>query len=125
VHRIGDASSSPTPLLSSLGDNPGQIASNLEALGVRATPRDPGGCAIAVFLHAVLAGEPAIASIKVTDNKVLLGPARPCARSVGVRLSGPLRRFVSSFDAELFPALVRGEGDHSTRVPADDGSLGS
>jgi len=112
-------------LLSSLGDSPGQIASNLEALGLRATPRDPDGCVVAVLLHAALTSDPGITSVKVTNKKVVLRTPQRWRRSVQVRLPGPLRRFVEAFDAELFPALVRADVEGSSRAPVPDASLGT
>lgn len=104
-------------LLSSLGDDPVQIAATLDAFGVRATPGDPWGCAIAVFLHALLSGERGVASISVTNTEVRLNPPTPWRRSAHVLLSDPLRQFVSSFDVEGFPALVRGETRRSPGIP--------
>ncbi|HMK63111.1 MAG TPA: hypothetical protein VK386_05790 [Acidimicrobiales bacterium] len=112
-------------LLCSLGDTPVLIASKLEALGVRAIPRDPDGCAIAVFLHAALAIDPGITSVKVTNKKVVLKTPQHWRRSVHVRLSGPLRRFVESFDAELFPALVRAEVEGRPQAPVPDARFGT
>jgi hypothetical protein len=108
-------------LLASLGDNPVQIASTLEALCVRATPHDRQGCAIAAFLHPLLAGESAIACIEVTATHVVLEASRPWHRRTRVKLSGPVRRFVNSFDAGLFPALVRSEPKGSTESPVRHG----
>jgi len=123
-HRRGQLRNATRLLLSSLGDRPVQIASNLEALGVRATPRDPDGCVVAVLLHAALASDPGITSVKVTNKKVVLKTPQRWRRSVQVRLPGPLRRFVEAFDAELFPALVRAEVEGSPRAPVPDASLG-
>jgi hypothetical protein len=111
-------------LLSSLGDSPAQIAARLEAFGVRATARDPRGCAIAVFLNAVLAAEPAVRSIKVTNKRVVVETTGRWSRDARVKLSGALRRFVSAFDESLFPALVRVEAQGSPPMAAHDGSSG-
>jgi hypothetical protein len=94
-------------LLSSLGDSPAEIATRLEAFGVMATPGDSHGCALAVFLHAVLAGESAVSSVKVTTKHVVLAASRRWTRSVCITLSRPLQQFVHSFDAKLFPSLIR------------------
>jgi hypothetical protein len=112
-------------LLSSLGDDPSLIASKLETLGVRATPRDPHGCAVAVFLHAALAGDPAIASVSVTDKEVVLKIPRRWRRSVRVGLPGPLRHFIKSFDAGMFPALVHADGESGSRTPVHQASPGT
>jgi len=124
-HCRGQLRNATRVLLCSLGDSPVLIASNLEALGVRATPRDPEGCVIAVLLHAALASDPGITSVRVTNNKVVLKTPQRWHRSVQVRLPGPLRRFVEAFDAELFPALVRAEVEGSHQAPVSDASLGT
>jgi hypothetical protein len=100
--------------LESLGETPVQIAANLERSGVRATPRDSGDCAIAVFLHATLATHPTVHAVTVTGTEVILSPTRRRHRVMRVRLSEPLRRFVCSFDYGAFPQLTRAPGADTT-----------
>ncbi len=91
----------------SLGETTQQIATSLERSGVRATPRNPSDCAIAVFLGAVLASDFRVGSVYVTGSKVMLTPAKSWQRLVTIRLSAPLCEFISSFDLDTFPQLMR------------------
>jgi hypothetical protein len=105
-------------LLASLGDTTQQIATSLERSGVRATPRNPSDCALAVFLGAVLASDPRIRSVYVTGYVVMLCPAQWWHPDVRITLSAPLRHFVSSFDRGSFPQLMRTSGGESSDTAA-------
>ncbi len=94
-------------LMASLGETTQQIATSLQRSGVRATPRNPSDCAIAVFLGAVLASDSRVGSVYVTGSKVMLSPAKSWQRLVTIRLSAPLGDFISSFDLGTFPELTR------------------
>jgi len=94
-------------LLRSLGDDQAQIAAQLGAMGVRGVPRDSRGCAIAVFLHAVLGADRAIDSVKVTSRKVQLKTSPWWRRNLSLGLPPPVRDFVACFDAGGFPSLLR------------------
>jgi hypothetical protein len=109
-HWRRDLRASTRAVLASLGDDPRQVAAYLERSGVSATPRDPGDCAIAVFLGAVLATDPCVRSIRVTGTEVVLVPDRRWHRAVAIKLSETLRHFVSLFDAGEFPQLMRTRG---------------
>ncbi len=105
-------------LLSSLGDHPVQIASRLEALGVRGMHENSLRCALAVFLHSVLAGEHGVSSVRVKDNAVVVRTGGHWPGGTRISLPGPLRRFVQTFDAQLHPALLGGPARTTRAVPA-------
>jgi hypothetical protein len=97
-------------LLEGLGSSRAEVATTLQALRVRAAPKDPEGCAIARFLDAIVGGDPLVHSISVHRShvKVLTLP-KTLLRPPGVRVSLPLpvRHFVRAFDAGIYPGLVR------------------
>jgi hypothetical protein len=112
-------------LFASAGDSPGQVASYLGAMGVRGVRLDPGRCAIAVFLHAVLCSDHDIGSIEVTDRYLLIRGSSWWRRSIYLELPPPVRAFVASFDVGEFPTLVRDQGGVGRQVPHPHGCFES
>lgn len=104
-------------LLDALGDDPDQVAGRLGDAGVRGAPGDARGCAVAVYLSAVVASDPGIGHIKVTTGRVTVSRGwRPC---VVVRLPRAVRLFITGFDHNAYPDLVRPlprPAEQSTRV---------
>ncbi len=103
-------------VLTGLGSGQNGVAAALGDIGVRAEPRDPRECAIAVYLRAVVGIDHRIRSLAVqpTDVKVLTEPVRfGLPNIVTVRLPEPVRRFIEAFDQAAYPNLIRAnhEGD--------------
>lgn len=113
-------------LLSELGATPEAVARALEEAGIRGTPKSNRGCAIALYLTAVMGGEPEIRSIAVGPcslviNLVAPDSGRPAGRLL-VQLPKPVRQFVAAFDAGSYPAIVR---DDPTRGRGGEGPTAS
>jgi hypothetical protein len=89
-----------------LGDSEDQVAQRLEAAGVRGRPGSGRGCAIAVYLSAVVAADRRVESVLVSTERVFL-KLDGRRLHLGVSLPKPLRRFVADFDHHRYPALVR------------------
>ncbi|HLI16275.1 MAG TPA: hypothetical protein VKV23_09525 [Acidimicrobiales bacterium] len=94
-------------LLAGLGRSAREVASSLEAAGVRATARDPEGCAVAVYLRAILGADERVRSLQVSESNVLIRPSPRWRLAVVVPLPQPVREFIAAFDAERFPTLLR------------------
>ncbi|MGA7419621.1 MAG: hypothetical protein WB765_15055 [Acidimicrobiales bacterium] len=97
-------------VLTGLGSCENDVAAALGGTGVRAEPRDPRDCAIAVYLRAVVGVDHRISSVAVqrSDVKVLTEPARfGLPNIVTVRLPEPVRRFIEAFDKAAYPKLIR------------------
>jgi hypothetical protein len=103
-------------VLGSLGGDPAQIARRLEEAGVRGTPLEQEGCAIAVYLSAVVGADPEVGGLRVGPKHVVISSSRWYRHRVTVRLSSPLQEFIARFDAGCYPRLTwayqdRGERD--------------
>ena len=97
-------------LLVGLGSTPDEVASSLEASGVRGTPRSNRNCPIALYLSAVMGADPRVRSVTVGHCSMVIALATPDLRPAGrllVQLPKPVRRFVSAFDALKYPENVR------------------
>ena len=94
-------------LLDSLGGTPAEVADSLADLGVQGIPANSRGCAIAVYLDAVIAADSRVRGVKVCKSEVLVERIGWRRRSVVVTLPAPVRQFVAAFDARQFPTLVR------------------
>jgi len=105
-------------LLGGLGDDAAEVAKRLEAAGVQGTPRDVRDCAIAVYLSAVLGGDPDVRGLDVMADGIVISPARRWAPSISVGLSPPVRMFVAGFDRNDFPGLVRAQPQGDAAAPA-------
>jgi hypothetical protein len=93
-------------LLGGLGHDAEEVAASLAAEGVRGKPRSAQGCAIAVYVGAVVAADKRVRSITVEDTRLTIRPAKRWSRPVAVRLPRPVRDFITGFDAEKFPRLL-------------------
>lgn len=98
-----------TDLLAALGGSSTEVATSLAEYQVRGRPRDPHGCAVAVYLRAVLGADPRIKAVKVSETCVRISLVQR-RRSVQVSSPRAVRGFVESFDHGLFPSLVRPAG---------------
>ncbi len=99
-------------LLLGLGSGRAEVATKLQALGVRAVPKDPQGCAIACFLGVVVGGDSRVNSLSVQCSRVRVttgGATFPLRRAVSVPLPAPVRQFVMAFDAGVYPSLITSE----------------
>jgi hypothetical protein len=107
-------------LLVGLGTNADEVASSLEATGVRGTPRSNRTCPIALYLSAVMGADPRVRSITVGHCSMVIALATPDLRPAGrllVQLPKPVRRFVSAFDALKYPDNVR-RPNMPVRIPS-------
>lgn len=93
-------------LLAALGGTGTDVATSLAGYQVRGRPRDANGCAVAVYLQAVLGADPRIRAIKVSETSVRITLFRR-GRRVQVPSPPPVRAFIESFDHGLFPSLIR------------------
>lgn len=95
-------------LLRDLGDEAMAVASSLEEAGVRGQPADARQCAMAMYLRAVMQGDPRVCTVRVFHDRVVVGtPGRVHQRRVVVPLPAPIRAFVAGFDAQRYPSLIR------------------
>lgn len=108
-------------LLEGLGASNAEVATSLAGYQVRGRPRDAQGCAVAVYLRAVLGADPRIKAVKVSETSVRVSLVRR-GRRVQVCSPPAVRRFVESFDHGLFPALVRPATNGRRALAAPDGS---
>jgi hypothetical protein len=99
-------------LVVGLGSCRRDVAASLVRFGVRAIPKDSLGDAVAVYLRAVVGSESRVRAIAVQRGHVRIRLARRARiiprRPVVVPLTGAIRQFVSAFDEEFYPELVRG-----------------
>jgi hypothetical protein len=98
-------------LLHGLGSSADEVAGSLEAAGVRGVPKNNRGCAIAVYLSALMGSDPRVRSVKVGHCSLFIdmtspGTARPAGR-LQVQLPKPVRHFVAAFDARAYPGVTR------------------
>jgi hypothetical protein len=100
-------------LLAGLGGSSTEVASSLAGYRVHGRPRDPHGCAVAVYLHAVLGADPRVKTVKVSQASVRVTLAGR-RRWVEVLSPPAVQAFIETFDQGLFPSLVQ---------PAVDGAL--
>jgi hypothetical protein len=95
-------------LLQGLGTETTQVASTLTDAGVRGQPADARQCALAVYLRAVMEGDPRVCGVRVFhDRLVITSPGRVRQHRVVVSMPPPVRAFVAGFDAQRYPGLVR------------------
>jgi hypothetical protein len=98
-------------LLAGLGTSADQVARSLGEAGIEGVPRSNRSCAIALYLTAVMGGEPAVRSVTVGPcslaiNLVAPDHSRPAGRLL-VQLPKPVRQFVAAFDGGQFPVVER------------------
>jgi hypothetical protein len=112
-------------LLTSLGDDADQVAASLAAEGVRGTAHSAQGCAIAVYMSAVVAADHRVGSVIVTGTRIGVKPEPRWSPLIVVPLPRAVRRFVSAFDAEKFPHLLSPERPRPAGRRGDDGKVPS
>ncbi len=111
-------------LLEGLGSNPGEVAESLHAAGVQGVPRSNSSCAIAVYTAALLKTDPRIRSVAVGPCSLVLtlvspDDARPAGR-LAVQLPKAVRGFVTGFDDQLYPEVIRLQVPVSGPDPVSD-----
>lgn len=111
-------------LLEGLGRNPGEVAESLHAAGVQGVPRSNSSCAIAVYTAALLKTDPRIRSVAVGPCSLVLtlvspDDARPAGR-LAVQLPKAVRGFVTGFDDQLYPEVIRLQVPVSGPDPVSD-----
>ena len=105
-------------LLRGLGDNAEEVANSLAAEGVHGKPRSPQGCALAVYVTAVVGADTRVSSVVVNDTHLSIRPASRWSPPIVVRLPRTVREFISIFDAGRFPRLLPGAPPARPPVPA-------
>ena len=110
-------------LLDGLGRSADDVATSLEAAGVRGMPRSNSPCAVAVYTAALMRTDPRIRSVAVGPCTLVLTLIRPADGRPGgkltVQLPKPVRGFVDGFDASRYPRMIRlPESVSATSVPA-------
>jgi hypothetical protein len=93
-------------LLRELGVDADGVAAALAAEGVRGRPHNVGGCAMAVYVGAVLGSDRRVHSITVGNARLWIRTRPRWSRPIGVRLPSPVRQFIVAFDAGRFPRLA-------------------
>lgn len=107
----------------SLGPTPAAVASSLESWGVRGTPRDSNGCAVARCMGAIIGADPSVATVSVTVRSVHVTHSG-CRLPMIVRLPKPVSLFIRAFDTGSYPDLIIDSGPSPSlpglRLPASD-----
>ncbi len=93
--------------LASLGNDAAEVAQRLQSAGVAGTPSDAEDCAIAMYLSAIVAADPAIRTLRVSTTRVVVFPARRWQPAFTVALPDAVRAFIAGFDARKYPRLIR------------------
>lgn len=106
-------------LLAGLGADHREVAATLQRAGIRGVPRNPGGCAIALYLGAVLGADSRIHSVTVGTNclKASTLKSTPFYFFYGTMLlpvPKPVGQFITAFDEGCYPELTRGQATTST-----------
>jgi hypothetical protein len=107
THRRGELRAQVGQVLRSLGDSEQEVAGRLEAAGVRGRPGDPGDCALAVYVSAVVGADPRVRAVRVVPVQVRIKLDRRWRPPLTVPLPKALRRVVLAFDCGRYPTLVR------------------
>jgi hypothetical protein len=106
-------------LLLGLGSCRSDVAEALRRLRVRARPKDSQGCAVALYLKAVLGADERVRSLDVKNRDLEIRVDRPTlfrwTRIVTIPLPEPVREFIVAFDEAVYPDLIRDElADHTS-----------
>ncbi len=109
-------------LLDALGRDPDEVAASLQRAGVHGVPRSNSSCAVALYTAALLQADPRIRSVAVGPCTLVLtltreDGVRPGGKLV-VQLPKPVRGFVTGFDAQAYPEVVRGAVPDAVTAPA-------
>jgi len=112
-------------LLCGLGTCSDEVAESLRAAGVHGIPKNNRSCAVALYLSALMGSDPRVRSIKVGHCSLLIDTVsspglRPSGR-LQVQLPKPVRQFVAAFDAQNYPAIMRGQSKPSPSVLTEVG----
>ncbi len=98
-------------LLGGLGSCRAEVAGTLRGVGVRAVPKDPRDCAVAIYLGAVLGADTRIKSLAVQSGDVKVLVEEPkwfhLPNVVRVQLPKAVRQFIEAFDQAVYPDLIR------------------
>jgi hypothetical protein len=110
--------SATADLLGRLGTSTAEVAATLESAGVRGVPRSGTSCAVARYLHAVMAADPAVQSVVVSSEGVSISVRRWWLTDILVPVPGPVGQFIRQFDSGDFSTLVvEREGQRPRRTP--------
>ena len=109
--------SATADLLSRLGTTTAEVAATLESAGVRGVPRSGTSCAIARYLHAVMAAEPEVQSVMVSSEGVSISIRRWWSADIVVPVPAPVRQFIRHFDSGDFATLIAERHGEHPRTP--------
>ena len=98
-------------LLEDLGRDPDEVAESLKAAGVHGVPRSNSSCAIALYAAALMKTDPRIRSVAVGPCSLVIiltnpGDGRPAGK-LAVQLPKAVRGFVTGFDDQHYPEVIR------------------
>jgi hypothetical protein len=93
-------------LLTALGDDADTVATSLATVGVRGQARSGDGCAIALYMTAVVGADHRVSSVIVTSTRLGVKPQSRWSPVIVVRLPRAVRKFIAAFDAGRFPNLL-------------------
>lgn len=102
-------------LLTALGDDADTVATSLATEGVRGQARSGEGCAIALYMTAIVGADHRVSSVIVTSTRLGVKPQSRWSPVIVVRLPRAVRQFISAFDGGRFPHLLSA---HTDRHPA-------
>ena len=98
-------------LLEGLGHDPDEVAGSLEAAGVHGVPRSNSSCAIALYTAALMKVDPRIRSVAVGPCSLVITLTNPDdgrpAGKLAVQLPKAVRGFVTGFDDQRYPEIIR------------------
>jgi hypothetical protein len=111
-----------TQLLQDLGGSAEEVAAHLESAGVKGIPGSGTGCAVARYINAVMASDPRLGPITVSNEAVTILGRHWWTPPVIVPVPLPVRSFIVRFDREDFVSLTAAPGSHRQPLgpgPAD------
>jgi hypothetical protein len=109
-----------TTLLNDLGGSAEAVATRLESTGVKGVPGSGTGCAIARYVNAVMASDPRLGPITVSNEAVTILGRHWWTPPVIVPVPLPVRSFIVRFDREDFVKLTA--APHGSRRHLGSGS---
>ncbi len=116
-------------LLTDLGPSHRDVATTLQRVGIRGVPKNPEGCAVALYLGAVLGSDSRVQSVAVGSNclKASTTPSTPFYfhGTMLVPVPKPVGQFIAAFDDGRYPELVRERPAHQVSSGNDQVSSGS
>ncbi len=95
-----------TRVLQDLGMTAGAVAAELESAGVKGTPGSGTGCAVARYLHAIMASDPRVGPITVSKEEVTIRGRHWWTPPMVVPVPAPVGSFIVRFDRESFVNLI-------------------